>query len=163
MALRLNVGVSRKLGLPEYSSAGASCNLELELPEGLLQTDLNEFQHRVRDAYVAAHQAVNDELARLQAQAQVGAAPGPTGRVVDRAGRDGVRDDDRPAPRPGAGRSRPSRPATPSQVKAILSIARKQRADLDGLLGELGVTRPEELSLADASRLIDQLKLVGQI
>jgi hypothetical protein len=163
MALRLNVGVSRKLGLPEYSSAGASCHLELELPEGLLQTDLDEFQHRVRDAYVAAHQAVNDELARLQAQAQVGAAPGPTGCVVDRAGREGVRDDDRPAPRPGAGRSGPSRPATPSQVKAILSIARKQRADLDGLLCELGVTRPEDLSLADASKLIDQLKLAGQV
>ena len=62
-----------------------------------------------------------------------------------------------------AGRSRPSRPATPSQVKAIVSIARKQRADLDGLLGELGVTRPEDLSLADASRLIDQLKLAGQV
>ena len=159
MALRLNVGVSRKLGLPEYSSAGASCNLELELPEGLLQTDLDEFQHRVRDAYVAAHQAVNDELARLQAQAGAGTAPGPTGRVVDRAGRDV----DRPAPRPGAGRAGPSRPATPSQVKAILSIARKQRADLDGLLCELGVTRPEDLSLADASRLIDQLKLAGQV
>ena len=163
MAPRLNVGVSRKLGLPEYSSAGASCHLELELPEGLLQADLEEFQHRVRDAYVAAHQAVNDELARLQAQAGAGAAPGPTGRVVDRAGREAVPDDERPAPRPGAGRSRPSRPATPSQVKAILSIARRQRADLDGLLGERGVTRPEDLSLADASRLIDQLKLAGQV
>ena len=165
MPLRLNVGVSRKLGLPEYSSAGASCHLEIELPEGLLQADLDEFQHRVRDAYVAAHQAVNDELARLLAQAQAGAgaAPGPTGRVVDRAGREAVPDDDRPAPRPGAGRSRPSRPATPSQVKAILSIARRQRADLDGLLGERGVTRPEDLSLADASRLIDQLKLAGQV
>jgi hypothetical protein len=161
MPLRLNVGVSRKLGLPEYSSAGASCNLEIELPEGLLQTDLDEFQHRVRDAYVAAHQAVNDELARLQAQ--VGAGPGPTDRVIDRAGRDSVRDNDRPSPRPGAGRAGPSRPATPSQVKAILSIARKQRADLDGLLCELGVTRPEELSLAEASRLIDQLKLAGQV
>jgi hypothetical protein len=157
MPLRLNVGVSRKLGLPEYSSAGASCNLELELPEGLLQTDLEEFQHRVRDAYVAAHQAVNDELARLQAQA--GVAPGLTDRGAGRAGRD----DDHLARRPGAGRAGPSRPATPSQVKAILSIARKQRADLDGLLGELGVTRPEDLSLADASRLIDQLKLAGQV
>ena len=37
-------------------------------------------------------------------------------------------------------------------------IARRQRADLDGLLCDLGVTRPEELTLADASGLIDQLK-----
>ena len=127
------------------------------MPEGLLQTDLDEFQHRVRDAYVAAHQAVNDELARLQAQA--GAAPGPTDRGAGSASRNA----DRPAPRPGAGRAGPSRPATPSQVKAIVSIARKQRADLDGLLCELGVTRPEDLPLADASRLIDQLKVAGQV
>ena len=156
MALRLNVGVSRKLGLPEYSSAGASCHLELELPEGLLQTDLDEFQHRVRDAYVAAHQAVNDELARLQAQAGAGDVPGAAGV---NGHRNGVPDVPiRPAPRIEAGRSRPPRPATPSQVKAIVAIARKQGADLDGLLCDLGVTRPEELSLAEASKLIDQLK-----
>jgi hypothetical protein len=43
-------------------------------------------------------------------------------------------------------------------VQAIVSIARRQHADLDGLLCDLGVTCPEELSLTDASRLIDQLK-----
>ncbi len=31
MALKLNVGVSRKVGLPDYGSVGASCNLELEI------------------------------------------------------------------------------------------------------------------------------------
>ena len=36
MPLRLNVGVSKKLGLPGYSSIGASCNLEVELENGLL-------------------------------------------------------------------------------------------------------------------------------
>ena len=43
-------------------------------------------------------------------------------------------------------------------MRAIVAIARAQRADLDGLLCDLGVTRPENLSLAQASRLIDQLK-----
>jgi hypothetical protein len=36
MPLRLNVGVSKKVGLPEYSSAGAHCELELEVESGLL-------------------------------------------------------------------------------------------------------------------------------
>ena len=31
MPLKLNVGVTKKLGLPEYSSVGASCNLETVL------------------------------------------------------------------------------------------------------------------------------------
>src|SRR5262245_30062276 len=68
MPLRLNVGVSRKIGLPEYSSAGASCHIELELEARLLESDLPGFHAQVRDAYLAAHQAVDDELARLQGQ-----------------------------------------------------------------------------------------------
>jgi hypothetical protein len=67
MPLKLNVGVSRKVGLPDYGSVGASCNLEMELDAGLLERDLEGFHARIRGAYVAAHQAVHDELARLQA------------------------------------------------------------------------------------------------
>src|SRR5215207_5042542 len=75
MPLRLSVGVSKKVGLPEYSSAGAHCDLEVELDAGLLE-DLEAFHERVRDAYVACHQAVNDELARLRDQTMSpGAAP----------------------------------------------------------------------------------------
>ena len=69
MPLRLNVGVSKKLGLPAYSSVGASCNLEVELDDGPAPTTWPAFHEQVRDAYIAVHQAVNDELARLQAQA----------------------------------------------------------------------------------------------
>ena len=59
MPLKLNVGVSRKVGLPDYGSVGASCNLEMELDAGLLEHDLDGFQARIRRAYVAAHRAVH--------------------------------------------------------------------------------------------------------
>ena len=65
-------------------------------------------------------------------------------------------------PGPEARAVRTGKAATASQVRAIVTIARRQRADLDGLLCDLGVTRPEELSLAEASRLIDQLKAAGE-
>ena len=115
MPLRLNVGVSRKLGLENYSSVGASCNIDIELENGLLEHDLEAFHPRVRDAFVVANQAINDELARQQGQ-QAPAHPAPDGhdhRVESPRGddhreprRNGVAHPgrDRGAPR-GAGRS----------------------------------------------------------
>jgi hypothetical protein len=32
MPMRLTVGVTKKVGLPEFSSVGASCGVEVELP-----------------------------------------------------------------------------------------------------------------------------------
>ena len=66
MPMKLNVGVSRSVGLPNYGSVGASCNLELELDATLLERDLDDFHTQIRGADAAAHQAVHDELVRLQ-------------------------------------------------------------------------------------------------
>jgi hypothetical protein len=154
MPLRLNVGVSRKLGLPAYSSIGASCNLEVEIDSSLFR-DLAGFHGQVRDAFIAAQQAVNDELARLQAQAEI--APSA---IEHHSNEHSSRS--QPVSRPKVHDPRPVKAATPSQVRAILTIARRQRADLDGLLCDLGVTRLEELTIAEASNLIDQLKAVAE-
>jgi hypothetical protein len=162
MPLRLNVGVTRKVGLPEYSSVGASCHVEVELDTGLID-DPDGFHKRVRDAYVACQQAVEDELTVLQAQppAPAYAAASTThangnghGTATARNGAPGRNGDQR----------RPVKPATANQVRAIVSIAHRQRADLDGLLrDEFHVDRPEDLSLAQASAFIDQLKAASDV
>jgi hypothetical protein len=55
--------------------------------------------------------------------------------------------------------SRCGRAATPKQLGAIAALARRNGADLDRLLrADYGVGRPDELSLAGASRLIDALR-----
>jgi hypothetical protein len=51
------------------------------------------------------------------------------------------------------------RPATQSQVRAIHAISDRQKTDLMGLLrGRYHIERTEDLSLKDASDLIDYLK-----
>src|SRR5581483_1136922 len=125
MALKLNVGVSRKVGLPDYGSVGASCNLELEVEVGLLERDLEAFHARVRDAYIAAHQAVHDELARLQAPVE---PPGGPPAQLRHHTPNGHLGGNGHAARPPAGHSRPRRPATANQVRAICTIASRQHA-----------------------------------
>ena len=85
---------------------------------------------------------------------------GPFYALISNARGDG---DGRPAPRADGARGRAPKPATPSQVRAIVSIARRQHADLVGVLrDDYDVARPEDLSLAEASKLIDQLKAAAE-
>ena len=64
MPLKLNVGLSKKIGLPDYGSLGASCYIELELNNGLLDGGLSGIQAEAQRAFAACRQAVDDELAR---------------------------------------------------------------------------------------------------
>jgi hypothetical protein len=160
VALKLNVGVSRKVGLPAFGSVGASCNLEVELDVTLIDRDLDAFHARVRDVYVAAHQAVNDDLARQQVLLDAPhdpPIPPPRPASNGQAGHIGHIN------RPADGRSRPRRPATEKQVRAIGAIVGRQHADLDGLLREYGVDRPEDLSIKQASDLIDTLNAAARL
>jgi hypothetical protein len=164
MPMKLNVGVSRKVGLPNYGSVGASCNLELELDATLLERDLEAFHIQIRGAYMAAHQAVHEELARLHAlpvespsrtadPVHVGLPRNGYSKANGCEVRERIQGD----------RSRTLKPATPNQVKAIVAIARKQDTDLAGLLRhEYEVERPEALSIRQASELIDMLKSSGE-
>jgi hypothetical protein len=161
--LRLNVGTNRKIGQPDFGSAGASCNLELELDTALFQ-DLEGLQQVVRRAYAACNQAVQDELARIagdtckntppQEIVEVRTNPAISGARITTNGADsGMTNSavfrDSPSPRP----------ATASQVKAIRAIATRRKIDLVGLLRErFGLTTADELGIRQASNLIDELK-----
>lgn len=64
MPLKLNVGLSKKLGLPAYSSVGASCHLESELDSTVLQADAQRFHAEAQRLFGLCRQAVEEELAR---------------------------------------------------------------------------------------------------
>jgi len=65
--LKLHAGISKKVGLPGFSSASASCTIEAELDSALLN-DTEGFQLVVQRAYQSCEQAVQSQIARLLAQ-----------------------------------------------------------------------------------------------
>ena len=155
--LKLHAGVSKKVGLPGFSSASASCMIEAELDSSLLQ-DHEGFQIVVQRAYASCEKAVQDQIARLtcddhsdasqpQEVVEVRTAPTITGASVNRIPTNQF--SNQPSPRP----------ATASQVKAIRAIAARRKIDLVGLLREkFGLTTADELGIRQASNLIDELK-----
>ena len=155
--LKLNAGVSKKVGLPGFSSASASCTIEAELDSSLLQ-DHEGFQIVVQRAYASCEKAVQDQIARLTNEdpsdasqppeiVEVRTAPTITGASVNRIPT--AQFSTQPSPRP----------ATASQVKAIRAIAARRKVDLVGLLRErFGLTTADELGIRQASSLIDELK-----
>jgi len=167
--LKLHAGVSKKVGLPGFSSASASCTIEAELDSTLLN-DIDGFQIVVQRAYQSCEKAVEDQIARLtsgpesepnqpQEIIEVRTAPAISGARIttNRSATNGSgplatnRAPFRDAPSP--------RPATASQVKAIRAIAARRKIDLVGLLRErFGLTTADELGIRQASNLIDELK-----
>ena len=155
--LKLHASVSKKVGLPGFSSASASCTIEAELDSSLL-TDTAGFQIVVQRAYQSCEQAVQDQIARLTHDGQSDASqprvqPQEVIEVRTSPAISGARitttSNSLPSPRP----------ATASQVKAIRAIAARRKIDLVGLLRErFGLTTADELGIRQASNLIDELK-----
>ncbi len=157
--LKLHAGVSKKVGLPGFSSASASCTIEAELDSTLLN-DTEGFQIVVQRAYESCEKAVQDQIARLTSEPQsetsqpqpqeiieVRTSPAIQGASVNRIPTSQF--STQPSPRP----------ATASQVKAIRAIAARRKIDLVGLLRErFGLTTADELGIRQASNLIDELK-----
>lgn len=63
MPLKLNVGLTKKIGQPHYGSLGSSCHVEIELDSSLLQSDAEAFYERARQTFAACRRAVETELA----------------------------------------------------------------------------------------------------
>ncbi len=166
MPLKLNVGLSKKVGLPDYGSLGASCHVEVELESSLLQQDLQAFQQHVRRAYVACAQAVNDELARQQSPNS--SAPGqPSSQETSRAA---APDNSHASQNNGNGTAgngaNGGHPASQKQLDFIQQLARQIRGlgvrRLDALTEKMFGKPLAALTSLDASSLIDMLKAIKE-
>ena len=134
--IKLNCGVSRKVGEPNYGSRGASVNLELELESQAAQ-DTEQLQGKIRRLFAMAKKAVDEELGtRPPAQGTGPAADSGNG-----------------APTNGA-----PRPITDKQAAAIRSICERIGRDPEQEATKAFGRGLQQLTLPEASRLIDSLK-----
>lgn len=173
MPMKLSIGLSKKIGLPDYGSLGATCNLELELDQALIVDDLDGFHDRVRRTFVACRQAVEDELAHHRparansnSAASKSAEPARAGAARGRDNGNGSGQDNgnRTGRDNGSGAARNSDGRHASQKQ--LDYAQQLAGQIKGLgvrrleaLSEKMFSKPlADLSSLDASGLIDALK-----
>jgi hypothetical protein len=144
MPLKASIGLSKKVGLPDYGSLGASCNLEVELDASVVQ-DPEAFHERIRRLYALASQAVVEQLAQANGNGKSnGQQPGGNGQAGNGNG------------------SEKSEMASNKQVKYLLDIAR-QRHEMDlarlsqFCQEQVGVSDIYQLTKNQASAVIDRL------
>ena len=152
MPLKLNVGLSRKIGEANYGSRGASVNIELELDSALV-AEPGKLQDRIRQAFALIKTSLAEELNGNGNgnHGQPATGNGEDARSQPHANGNGAKGTNQ--------RDSLPRPATQSQCKALFAITRAQGINLSQLLRERFRTgKPEELSIREASGLIDELK-----
>ena len=162
MPLKLNIGLSRKVGEPNYGSRGASINVEMEVESALID-DPARFQERIRSLFRQVRDSLAEELNGGGSPPKTGngahSPAGPTnGHVADHANGHGLNGSGDGHVNGNSNGNLP-RPATQSQIKAIYAIARNRRLDLiHALRPRFQTDRPEDLNIQQASQLIDELK-----
>ena len=179
MPVKLNIGLSRKVGEPHYGSRGASINLEVELDSGLLQ-DAAQLRERVQELYQLARQSVDEELHR---PAEVEVSPHSDERPVNRisghannghklnlSATNGEARNGRPANVQNNGnangqtnghghRTVEVARASSGQIRAIFAITKRLGLDPNAIIQErFRIYRMEDLTMREASSLIDDLQ-----
>lgn len=147
MPLKLNIGLSRKVGEANYGSRGASVNVELEV-DGSLVSEPAKLQDRIRQCFNLVRTSLNEEL-------NGGNGSNGHGHTDPRPQTTANGNDARVN---GSNGNNP-RPATQSQVKAIHAIAKRHRINIAPFLRQrYSVDRPDDLDIKQASEVIDELK-----
>jgi hypothetical protein len=142
--LKLNVGFNRKAGEANYGSRGASVNLELECDSGLA-SDPERLKERIRYLFGLAKASVEEEL------------------HIQQATQNGTQTDANSHGHANGRRRDGTRKATASQVRALNAIASRQNLSATNVVqSRYGVDTPEDLTITEASELIDSLKAAGK-
>ena len=147
--IRLNVGASRKVSDNHYGSRGGCVNVELEL-DSTLALDSTKLRDHIRKLFDLANASLEEELQGTTEPATVEDSHhqrnessfngNGAGNVVSVA---------------------PVRYASEKQLALIQGLLRKSKIPYQPLLGECKVGSFNELTVQQASRMIESLKAGG--
>jgi len=158
MAVKISICVNKKVGLPEFGSAGSHCDITLEADNSVLD-NAEEFQRRVQKAYDLARQSVEEELAHHRPGSTVKQDTRPTTTPATEY---------RNSPPPERNSAPPDRrsdnpyPVSPKQLDFIGKLSKGIRGlsaqKLDEYCQRTFGNTCRQLSAKEASQLIDSLK-----
>ena len=147
--IKLNVGACRKVSDNHYGSKGGNVNIELEL-DSSLALDSQKLRDHIRKLFDLANASLEEELQGTTEPASVedsdhhrdwGTLNGNgAGHTVTAA---------------------PVRYASEKQLALIQGLIRKSKIPYQPLLGECKVASFNELTVQQASRMIENLKVSG--
>ena len=136
--IRLNVGLSRKVGQANFGSKGGSVNLEVEVAD-LDHTKLRDAIHKL---FTLAKQSLEDELGQdgvdVQDKPVVQVSVKPEGQTLQEAV------------------TNHGKQASAKQLGFLQSLAKSQRRNLEKECLEEFETYPERLTSKQASTLIER-------
>jgi hypothetical protein len=131
MPLKLNIAMSRKVGQPNYGSRGATVGLEMEV-DSSLANEPQQLHERITRMFQLAKQSIDAELGSRSANGQHASPADSTSGT---------------------------RMATANQIRAIHAIANRENVDVvEKMRGRFHIERLEDLSLEQASQLIDAIQ-----
>jgi hypothetical protein len=136
--IKLNVGASRKVSDNHYGSRGGCVNVELEL-DSTLALDSQKLRGHIRKLFDLANASLEEEL-------QASGEPASDGVSFNGSG---------------AGNAvsvAPTRFATEKQIICIQGLARKHGVPVTELLKQAGVRVFNDMTVRQASAMIESLK-----
>ena len=147
--IKLNVGASRKVSDNHYGSKGGNVNIELEL-DSSLALDSQKLRDHIRKLFDLANASLEEELQANNEHASV---------EDSHHQRDGANLNGNSAGN--AVSVAPVRYASEKQLALIQGLLRKSKIPYQPLLGECKVGSFNELTVQQASRMIESLKAGG--
>ena len=147
--IKLNVGASRKVSDNHYGSRGGNVNIELEL-DSSLALDSQKLRDHIRKLFDLANASLSEEL-------QVSNEPTSVEELRNQPNESSFNGN-------GAGHAvtaAPVRYASEKQILCIQGLARKYGIPVPELLKQAGVRVFNDLSVKQASAMIESLKSGG--